>query len=365
MKLWYSYLKELKLASKSFYFYMEVVMAVIMIVILTMVVPENFSAKATEYLHLDLDDSVKEMYIDGFVGDDVEVSTENIEIGDSSYEVTLYESAEAKVYLFDNEAEMADAAESKKVMAISISIQDNKLFFDYYLQGYESEKFKNIMKSASVIIEDGDIESAINGIKVTTLGDAQDELTDRENLLPLFLYFNGSLMGLFIIASYIFLDKGEGVIKAYAVTPSSVTTYLLSKVLLISTTAIISSFALTTAVMGFDYNILGLLLIILTSGFFVSVVGLILSSYYTNIMQSFGVLYILIILLSLPAIAYNIPAWNPVWVSFIPTYYIMYGLKEVLTNGDFMFVLYSSLGFLVLGLALLPVASYRFKKTLA
>ena len=36
-------------------------------------------------------------------------------------------------------------------------------------------------------------------------------------------------MGFFIIAAYIFLDKKEGVIKAYAVTPSPVWKYLLSK----------------------------------------------------------------------------------------------------------------------------------------
>ncbi len=367
MKLWYSFLKELKLASKSFYFYMELIMAVIIIVILTTVVPENFTTKSTEYVYLDLSPDHQEKFISDFTTSEEVVKTEVIKsISGVKYKATKFESSEQKVFLFETKEGLEKASEKDGVMGIAVSIKNGALFFDYYIQGYESEKFLNIMKSASVLIEDQEgFMTSLSTMKVKSLDENHDQLTDRENLLPLFLFFNGSLMGLFIVASYIFLDKGEGVIKAYAITTSSVKTYLLSKVLVLSVTSIITSFAVTFAVVGFDANYLGLFLLIATSGFFISMIGLILSSYYTNIMQSFGVLYVLIILLSLPVIAYNLPAWNPGWIQWIPTYYVMYGIKEILLeNGDFMFVIYSSLGFLALSLVMLPIADFRFKKTL-
>ena len=366
MKLWHSFLKELKLGSKSFYFYMELLMAVIIIVILTMVVPENFESKADEYIFLDLDSNFEEMFIDSIYASSDNVTLEEtiLEIGKDEFNVDLYETDEKRIYIFDSEVDMKKTAEKKKSLGVTIKLQDNGMFFDYYLQGYESEKFINIVKSVHVL-DAVTMQAEYDKIPVKSLGGTQDVLTDRENLLPLFLYFNGSLMGLFIIAAYIFLDKGEGVIRAYAITASKVSTYLLSKVLLLSVTSLVTSFAVTFAVMGFDFNFLGLFILVLTSGFFVSIIGLILSSYYSNIMQSFGVLYILIILLSLPAIAYNIPAWNPAWIQAIPTHYMIIGFKEIIIeNGDFMYVALTSLIFLLMSIALMPVATYRFKKTL-
>jgi len=93
--------------------------------------------------------------------------------------------------------------------------------------------------------------------------------------------------------------------------------------------------------------------------------GLALTSYYDNITQAFGTLYFLIIALMLPNIAYFIPSWNPAWITYIPTYPMLEGFKEILlTNTNSSFVLLSSLGFLAAGAAFFLFANMRFKKTL-
>ena len=66
-------------------------------------------------------------------------------------------------------------------------------------------------------------------------------LNNREAVVPLFIAFSGALMSFFIIMSYVFLDKSQGVIKAFAVTPSSVLKYLISKIFVILTITILSS----------------------------------------------------------------------------------------------------------------------------
>ena len=96
-----------------------------------------------------------------------------------------------------------------------------------------------------------------------------------------------------------------------------------------------------------------------------SALGLVLSSFYDDITQSFGVLYGLVILMMLPNIAYFIPTWDPAWMQAIPTYAMLEGFKEILLPaGDMDFVLIASTSYLAAGLLLFLFANSRFKKTL-
>ena len=95
-----------------------------------------------------------------------------------------------------------------------------KVAYTYYLQGYETDRLKSLL-----YISHSESPSVIDAKKdkqvVRTLG-AAETLNNRENLVPLFIAYMGSLMGFFIVMAYIFYDKDEGVIRAFAVTPSSI-----------------------------------------------------------------------------------------------------------------------------------------------
>ena len=54
MKLWYTFLKDMKLSLQGFYFYIELVMALIFIAVLVFVVPENFDPNVKVYAHIDI-----------------------------------------------------------------------------------------------------------------------------------------------------------------------------------------------------------------------------------------------------------------------------------------------------------------------
>jgi hypothetical protein len=180
-------------------------------------------------------------------------------------------------------------------------------------------------------------------------------------MIPVFLTFNGSLMSLFIIAAYIFLDKNEGIIKAYAITASSVWHYLLSKIGVIILTSIVTSLIITAPVMGFQPNYPTMLLFLVTSGFFASSLGLLLTSYYNDIVEAFGVMYIVILIMIMPNISYFTPSWDPDWVKIIPSYVMLQSFKEIISvNGNLTYVLVASLGFAVLGLDIFILANHRF-----
>lgn len=369
MKLWYSFSKELSLSSKSWYFYIELGMAIILLVILVVVVPENFDSKGKEYIYLDLPQVVVDRYTKNLLEEDLDEIAEQVEVEADSrtFSAVLYETEESKIYLLDNMDALDAFSNSERVPAVHARVnEDNQLVHTYYLQGYETQKLQNLLLVYHNRLAGHDvIEDYSDNIEVRRLYQDAEPLSDRENLIPVFLTYNGSLMSLFIIAAYIFLDKNEGIIKAYAITASSVWHYLLSKIGVIILTSIVTTLIITVPVMGFQPNYLAMVLFVVSSGFFAASLGLFLTSYYQDIVEAFGALYIVIVIMIMPNISYFTPSWDPNWVKIIPSYVMLQSFKEIISvNGNMAYVMIASLGFAVLGLDIFILANYRFKKTL-
>lgn len=370
MKLWYSFAKELSLSSKSWYFYIEVGMSVVLLLILLFVVPEDFDTKGKEYFYLDLPDVVTERYKDGLEDDDLDELAEEVVLtsDSSSYDVILYETEESKIYLLDSLDALISFSDSERVPVVHVRVnEDNQVIHTYYLQGYETQKLQNLLLVYHNRLAGHDvIEAFSDDIEVRRLYQNIEPLSDRESMIPVFLTFNGSLMSLFIVAAYIFLDKSEGIIKAYAITASSVWHYLLSKIGVIIVTSMVTTLIITVPVMGLQPNYLAMMIFLVSSGFFAASIGLVLTSFYTDIVEAFGAMYIVIVIMIMPNISYFTPSWDPNWVKVIPSYVMLQSFKEIISvGGNMTYVMVSSLGFLMLGLAIFIIANYRFRKTLS
>ncbi len=367
MKLWYSFIKELKLAFRGFYIYIEIFMAVLLLVILLFAVPEKFVSKQSEYIHLNLPQMVKESFLQRMEDNDLDGKSELIEIKNDGevIKVQFFESDTRKIYLVDNKEDVIKLADKKQQLGAIIKLDDSyNLAYEYYLQGYESQRLKNLF--SIIHVENSDIlQTTLDEQDVRPLSTSYEQLTDRQNILPSVLTFNGSLLGLFLIAGYIFLDKKEGVIKAYAVSAASVWQYLLSKVGVLMLTGIISSLIVVLPIMGLQPNYWALILFLLTTVFLSSTLGLLVASFYEDFLQSFGSIFLILMAMVIPNIAYFIPSWNPFWVKILPSYPMLEGFKEtLLKNGDITYVLWLSFGFLAAGIILFLISNKRYKKTL-
>ncbi len=368
MKLLSSFKKELILASRSFYFYIELIFALVILAVLLFAIPENFSSTSTEYLYLNLPKGAKEIYTDTILESVPGIEPEEVELeaDGKTYDAQLIVTDEEEIYIVDSEEAVRTLAYSEQVIGAVIELDDNNQpYYKYYLQGYESTRLKNLI---SILFNESTdvLEERIENQEVRPLSTDYEPLNDRENTLPPLIAFSGSLMGMFVMASYIFLDKNEGVIKAYAVTASPVWQYLMSKIFVILLTSVVSCLIIVMPIMGFRINYGLFLLLLLTTGFFASSLGLLIASFYNNLTKAFGAIYLLIILLMVPAIAYFIPGWDPFWIKIIPTYPLMQGFKEIiLPKGDIAFPLLTSAGFLVGGIIIFTITNIRFKKTLS
>ena len=119
--------------------------------------------------------------------------------------------------------------------------------------------------------------------------------------------------------------------------------------------------------MGLNINYGLLVLLLLSTGFFASVVGLLFCEFSIAIWPKHLVqCFILMILFMIPGFAYFIPSWDPVWGRILPTYPMQQAFKEILLkNGDVVYVLLASAGFLIAGAILFLITNIRFKKTLS
>ncbi len=367
MKLWSSFVKELKIAFRGFYFYIELFLALILLFVLLFVVPEQFNSKESEYLYIDFPSvSFEKTFTDRLEDLDGKPEAVTLKAGKVEVDAALYESESARIYVLNSEDDMVLMAETKHAIGASIVMDedDYELHYTYYLQGNETERLKNL-----ILILHGPDDAALfdtaEDQEVRTLGQSQSDLTDRENLLPAFLTFNGALMGFFIISAYIFLDKKEGVIKAYAITPSPVWKYLLSKVLVLTSTMVVTSLIITVPLMGTRINYFAMLAFLICTGLFASGLGLVIAGYYDDMVKSFGVMFLLMIGMMIPTLAYFSPSWDPAWLKFVPSYYIIFGFKEIFIRGDMLYVLWICLGYLAAGILLFAWANARYRRTLS
>ena len=393
MKLLSNYLKEMKIAARGFYFYIEIAMAVILLTILLFVVSETSTSNSKQFIYNDMPQKIAEYLKDRSIekGEARLANSTEFKLKPAKFEITNQETGETTAYDFDEEKiieletlEMLDSStgeleetvyyvETEEDMirlaygesemgATAAMNARGKVSYTYYLQGYETDRLKSLLYISHS--KSPDVISAKKDKQVVRTLEVMETLNNRENLVPVFLVYLGSLMGYFIVMAYIFYDKAEGVIRAFAVTPSAMWKYLISKIFVILTTVVVSSSIIAIPVMGGQPNYLLFYTFLLITTFAMASLGLLVASFFDSISKAFGVMYVIMIALMIPAFSYYIPSFDPLWLRFFPTYPMLQGFKDILLNGDAGYVLTYSFIFLVGGLVLFVLADIRFKKTL-
>ncbi len=393
MKLLSNYLKEMKIAARGFYFYIEIAMAIILLAILLLAVSETSTSNRKQFIYNDMPQKIAEYLKDRSIekgearlADSTEFKLKPAEFEISNQETsvtTTYDFDDEKiveletiemldsstgeldetVYYVETEADMIRLAYSESEMGVTVAMNPyGKVSNKYYLQGYETDRLKSLLYILQN--ESRDVVNAKKDKQVVRTLEVTETLNNRENLVPIFIAYMGSLMGFFIVMAYIFYDKAEGVIRAFAVTPSPIWKYLISKIFVILTTVVVSSSIITIPVMGGQPNYLLFYVFLIITTFALASLGLLVASFFDNISKAFGVMYAIMIMLMIPGFSYYIPSFDPLWLRFFPSYPLLQGFKEIMLDGDAGYVLTYSLVFLVGGLGLFILADIRFKKTL-
>lgn len=362
MKLIRSIGRELLLLSRSYYFYIEIVMAVIYLVLLLVVIPENLSVKSTEYYYFDMPQTAYQQLESSFFPDDGSMTKESTTLKNrgSNLNVTHYGTDMKNVYVVDSEDALRALSEDSNDVGIMLSLNGTSLVYHYYLQGYETEQYKNL----AMLVSSSDV------MQMTELSKSQPvfplekdvlPLTDRQNLLSILLVVNCVLMGIFIMAAYIFEDKKSNIIHAARVTPTPISNYLILKMSAVLLTSILSAMIVTIPVMSTKANYFLLAAVILSTGFFTIASGTLLSGFFNDMESAFAAVFTVLIILLIPAIGCMIPSWNSLWLTFIPSYWAIVGVQNALMNTSAAHTFSYCGGFLLAGTGLFLLSLYHYR----
>ena len=341
-KLWYCLAKDIVLSIKGLYFYMEVGMALIFVAVMIFAVPETSKNETDVYAHIETGSSMEN-----------NISDHLIKQGINLIEVSSREDI------------VRELENNRDAVGLHIEMIEDKPVFEYILQGYEDEKFRNMMETSIKSAFASQIPGFKDVVDINILGKSLERLNNRTNILPIFMTMNAAFMGLFIIASYIFLDKEEGTIKALTVTPVTVWQYLLSKLIVMLITGIITSMIVMLFVAGSNADYLLFIIALIAYNCFGSALGLFIASFFNTMSKAMGWLYFSIILLAFAAVSYFMPAFSPLVIRLLPSYPMLFSFREILLkDGDAGYVLRTAAGFFTAAIILFYFSNSRFKKTI-
>lgn len=233
-------------------------------------------------------------------------------------------------------------------------------------QGHENQRVRNLAAAKVESLLRTVYQQPIPGahpVTVDTLGGARTELPFNKLLLPVLLFTDPALVGLLFIAALIFMEKDEGTLLAYLVSPGRVPEYLVSKAVTMSLLAVVYTLILVLPVLGLGPNWLHLLAIMVAGSLFATLLGAFIAVHFENLSQSLFPLITVMTVLTVPAAAYMNPSFSPAWLRFFPTYPMVFGLREALfpagNPGDVYNALLILLGWTA---AMLVLASAAFRR---
>ena len=337
--------KDMTMSFRSFYIYIELIMALIIIGVLLFVVPENFQTESHVYVYANIEAEGQSQLIEMLNGQ----TAEGMIIEWTESEQALYAALEA----------------NRSSSGVLISFESEKPVFEFVLQGYESESVKNILEKAFLAETLQMMPGYQSSISLTVLDETAEKLPDRINLLPILLVLNSALIGLFIITAYIYIDKEEGTITAYSVTPAATWQYLLSKMGMMLFTGTLTGLMTVLAVAGSRVHIFHFLIFMAACNIFGSALGLLISSFFNSMTKSLGALYVVVIIMGLASVSYMMPAFSPLLIRLLPAYPMLYAFRQtLLASPDLGYIYFWAAVFMAAGVVLFVFANLRFRKTL-
>ena len=343
--LMHTFVKDMKLATRSFYIWIVLLFAVIFVGVMLFAVPDNPSLGTQAYV---------------FVEDDpllADFSDHLIEEAKNTGGFELVGSRDAII---------AAMEANRNAKGIYVAIRDDRMYAEYILQGYEGERVENLFAAE---VKGMTAQEAGLGVDTTVTylkGKDAVKAPLKVSLIPIFLTMESAFIGMFLVAAYVFMDKDDGTIKAYGVSPGRIWQYLLSKIMMFAVFGWLSGFFALTVLRGFDYNFLHVLLLLTTYNVFGTILGLILAAFFDNLQNAMTWILLMAALMGITTVSYMVPSFSPAVIRWLPTYPMQFAFKEAIyPTGNAAYVWQNVLGFLGVSIVLFAVTMGLYKKRLS
>ncbi|MDZ7796137.1 MAG: ABC transporter permease [Candidatus Marinimicrobia bacterium] len=337
--------KDVLLGIKDVFILLEIIFSVVIVLIILFLIPQNIDSEETVFIY---DRSgVINRFTDRFGSQNIEMDNE---------------------LFVDSRQEIIDGMkENKTALGVIITANDDRTFHvELLTQPYTSETMTEYLE---VNLED--LFSIFTGtyppdvyrsVRVTALQEnIRDEIPFNKQLLPAIMLMMVGMVGLFAMISVTGQEHSEATIRAFRVSPASMTEFLLSKHLMLLGVSLITFSILYIPVIGLSGYFQGLLIILLTV-ILGSSIGIILSAFFDSPMSSVGWVLILMLVFSLPAVSLFAPVFSPGWLRLIPSYHTLFGLDAAMFPDNNAQIIWQSAGLLAgIDIVLLFFSTWIFR----
>jgi len=287
-----------------------------------------------------------------------EVNTEAKEYFVDASETGIFEQALASLgaepsLILPSETDLQTAlAESQRALGVIFRGSLDAPEFEIIVQGNISDENIHLLeKTLDTLIQS--LRGTYQPVEadITLLNENIEPIPLNKNMIPIFMSFEVILLGFLIGAVLIFQSKQEGTLRSYRVSPGGTLIFILSKVILYDVISLIYGLVVALIAFGPAPNYLQLSLLILASSTLMTLMGLAIAVFFTNISEWFFAGATLLIVSMLPVLSYAMPVFSPAFITWIPTYGIIFGFRDVLFGMGSAATLNQT--FLTLGLSLL------------
>ncbi|AOT69638.1 ABC transporter permease [Geosporobacter ferrireducens] len=335
--------KDFKIAFRNFFFLIVVVVAAILIFVTNILIPEQVNMEAKVFYALE---------------------------GEPVHEILpliqFLEKLEGNQRMKGRDEIIRSMEADQEAVGLMIRQMQNKPGFEIIMQGYESDQSKNAfaLSIESILntnqLNDPDIETVV--LKQTV---DYGKIPFNKSFVPLMILNEPVMLGFILLATLIFMEKEEDTIKAYMVSPGGIAEYLWSKVILIAVLGLISTILITIFTMGFKINWLMLISITIAGSLFSSTIAMFIASFFDNISKAMIWVLGISLLLTAPMISYFAPSFAPRILTVIPTYSLMFAIREAIFPSGNQAIFYESMVLLlILSAILFSLSILSYKRSL-
>ena len=335
-RLWVSLKRDFKMNLTNGYLLITVAVALLYMLVVRFAVPEQLSTSARLYLYDATTEQTMANYAQSF--------------------------GEEQAVLVYGETELTELmAENENSVGLILTEGDPLPQVRLVFQAAQGEQIQQLMLAsleselrALYGVEASDIE-----VSTRLLNEAYSEpIPLDKSLVTVLLYSDPVMIGLLFVAALYFVERQQGTVKAYLVTPGRVWEYVLAKALSLALLAVLFTLILVPFTVSSGVNYAALLGLVFMGSILSSLAGTLLASFYTDLGQFFAPGVLVILFLSLPGISYYVPSFSPWWLRLHPTYSMLFGMKEALfPSGNPQIIVSGILVLLALDIIMLAVSS--------
>ena len=310
--------KDLILGIKDVFVLLEVGFAVVILLLLMLLIPEDIKKDAAVYIY----DQSK--VIENFVAD--------------NFGLEDMEKSKGEFYVDSREKIIEGMLEERSAIGLVITKNnDNSYNVELLTQPYTPDA---VAKYIEVELEDLLAlisppynfypREVLDSVRIEALQwGLRDELPFNQRLLPAIFMMMVGVLGLFIMISLIGQERVEATIRAFRISPGGLWEFLLSKHLLLLSIGFTTFSIIYLPMMGFGGYLPALLIILLTV-ILGSSIGVILGGLFETPMSAMIWVILIISVLALPAISLFSPIFSPDWLKIIPSYHTLFGLDAAM-----------------------------------